>query len=161
MTVPNSGEFRGGKFCSVKNFSNRHNFTKKRAKNGNFFSQKTGMKQAKLQNFNQKNWPLKKIQNFFLEIFLILFPFQMDFYLTLYNTSDIEKVTKNGQDHRKTGKKTGNFTKMPVKTGMPVLKRATLVHWFRTLPFLGGGKSWTWSFRRVAFMNLFLLDSGT
>ena len=46
--------------CSVKNSSNGINFTKKRAKNGHFFSQKTGIKRAKLQNFNPKNGRFKK-----------------------------------------------------------------------------------------------------
>ena len=40
---------------SVKNSSNGLNFTKKRAKNGNFFSQRTGNKRAKLKNLIQKN----------------------------------------------------------------------------------------------------------
>ena len=46
---------KGFLVTSVKNSSNGLNFTKKRAKNRHFFSQKTSIKRAKLQNSNQKN----------------------------------------------------------------------------------------------------------
>ena len=51
----------------------------------------------------KKKGAFKKIQNFFLEIFIILLTFQMDFYLTLKKHVRYWKNHKNGQDHRKAG----------------------------------------------------------
>ena len=68
---------------SVKNSSNGLHFSKKRAKNSHLFGQKAGIKRAKLQSFNQKTGAFKKNSICLLETFLILLPFQMDFYLTL------------------------------------------------------------------------------
>ena len=50
---------------------------------GTFSAKKIGHKTGKITKFKQKNGHFKKIQNFLLEIFLILLPFQMDIYLTL------------------------------------------------------------------------------
>ena len=47
------------KDISVKNSSNGLNFTKKRAKNWHFFSQKMGIKRAKLLNYNKKTGTFK------------------------------------------------------------------------------------------------------
>ena len=68
-----------------KEFFKRAQFyNNKKSKNGNFFSQKIGIKRAKLKNFNQKELRFQIFfLNFFLEIFLILLPIQMDFFLTL------------------------------------------------------------------------------
>ena len=69
-----------GDCTSVKNSSNKLNFTKKMGEKRALFQPKNG------QNYlisTKKRALEKKIQNFFLEIFLIFLPFQMDFYLTL------------------------------------------------------------------------------
>ena len=55
-------------------------------------------------------------------------------------TLNVDKVIKMGKiTKKKMDKKTGVFSKTPVKTGMPVLKRATSLHCFTQDKFAGAG----------------------